>query len=444
MRRLVAIAVFLLGSIGPQPQAILLARSEPATTLADNSCLAPREDMQRANTRVRIMDSRYTDLSAAMKGYKASGVPLVGLRSGCFVTLAAGDDEGVFYYIPKLALASGLSLQHAIELFLGIPIVAATIVGGLGLWKLVTNGWLRSWALLGLALIMLLVWRCGDTYGTQYVVAVSVIPWVLHFRGRKAVLLTLCAASALLCGLVNTVRTGSGIPVLVFLVATMMLLSSSTARTRIAASVVLVSLFAAPSLWMRHVLSARDNFLQSQASFHGALIHHRAYWHSIYIGFGFLSNREVPAYEDSIAEQKVKSIDPTAPYQSPEYEAIMRRVVLRLIREHFDFVLASEFVKFSVVITTLIIFTNIGLVAALFSPKGLPVEAPFWLAMAMAAIPSMLVLPRPHYLLGLMALSFIYGIVSIDHWLITNSRKQEPASPFTDESVKSESPIFCA
>ncbi len=373
--------------------------------------------MQRAYTRVRIMDSRYTDLGAAIKGYKASGVPLVGVRAGCFVTLAGGDDEGVFYYIPKLALTFGLSLQHAIELFFGIPILAGTIVGYVGLWKLVANGWLRCWALLGLALIMLLVWRCGDTYGTQYVVAVSVIPWTLYFRRNRVALLMLCAGSVLLCGFVNTVRSGSGIPVLVFLVATIMLSSSSTAGARITASVVLIILFAVPSLWMRHMLSTRDSFLLGQATFHGVLIHHRAYWHSIYIGFGFLSNREVPAYEDSIAAQKVESIDPTAIYQSPQYETIIRRQVFRLAREHPALVLASEFVKLSVVVMTLLLCANLGLLAALVSPKGLAVEAPFWLAMAVAAVPSILVLPRPHYLLGLMGLSFIYGVVSINQAL---------------------------
>lgn len=420
------IAAMVLG-LGPFSSAqstvapVVLAK-ELSASATELPCMLPREEPRKARTWLRIMDARYTDLGAAIRGYQASGVPLVGLREGCVVALEAGDDQGIFYYIPRLALVFHVTVDHAIELTLGVPAAFATLIGMIGLWHIIAKKRLRYWALLGVALLALLVWRCGDTYVWQYVVVITIIPWMLYFWERKRAQSILCIVGGLFCGFASTVRSGAGSSVVVFLVAAILLTPRWTMLRRIAALIMLLVPFAVPSLWVDRLLHQRDDFLQRQANFHGVLTDHRAYWHSIYIGFGLLGNHVVPLYEDSIADQRVKSIDPTAVSMSRQYEAILRREVFRLAIEHPALVLASEYVKLSIVVMTLLVCANVGLLAMLVAPKDLAIEAAFWLAMAIAAVPSILVLPRPHYLLGFMTLAFMYGVLSIDHALLHRAR----------------------
>mgnify|MGYP001559786757 FL=1 len=66
---------------------------------------------------MKIMDSRYSQLEDAMRGLNATDVPLVSLHEGAYFPSGYTDDLGVYYFIPKLAKAFGLSLDSTITLF---------------------------------------------------------------------------------------------------------------------------------------------------------------------------------------------------------------------------------------------------------------------------------------------------------------------------------------
>jgi hypothetical protein len=58
---------------------------------------------------------------------------------------------------------------------------------------------------------------------------------------------------------------------------------------------------------------------------------------------------------------------------------------------------------------------NFGLLAALYSRRPRSLDLAFWIAIGFSALPGLLVVPAPKYLLGCMALVVLYGLVSIDY-----------------------------
>ena len=79
------------------------------------------------------------------------------------------------------------------------------------------------------------------------------------------------------------------------------------------------------------------------------------------------------------------------------------------------------FAKIGILLMYLVIFANVGLVAAFFYPKPWQIECAFWGALATSSLFSILVLPTIEYSLGFIAFATLYGIVSINYYLYKNS-----------------------
>jgi hypothetical protein len=62
--------------------------------------------------------------------------------------------------------------------------------------------------------------------------------------------------------------------------------------------------FVLPLLYMQHVMDTRDAFLKAhQPNYHPVLRQH-PFWHTVYIGLGYLSNDYGLAYKDIVAAKK--------------------------------------------------------------------------------------------------------------------------------------------
>jgi hypothetical protein len=102
----------------------------------------------------------------------------------------------------------------------------------------------------------------------------------------------------------------------------------------------------------------------------------------------------------------------------------LRHDVLGVIKEHPSLVLFNIFAKLGIVLGIIIVFANLGLVAAFLYPKPWQVELALWGALAVSAGPLVIMAPLPMYSLGVITMSVLYGIVSLDHALAV--RKFEP------------------
>ena len=140
---------------------------------------------------------------------------------------------------------------------------------------------------------------------------------------------------------------------------------------------------------------------------------HHLFWHTAYLGLGYLTNPYVPSWRDSVAVEYVQAIDPAAIYGGEEYEAILRSRVEEIVRRHPRFVFYTVAAKSGVLACMLLLCINIGLAAAISTPKPLGTEMAFWLAMAAAALPGIIAIPEPQYVLGMITLALYYWYYSV-------------------------------
>jgi len=113
-------------------------------------------------------------------------------------------------------------------------------------------------------------------------------------------------------------------------------------------------------------------------------------------------------YDDSCAAEKVRELCPTAEYCSSEYDHLLKQEVYRLWKQDPQFICENIAAKAGIVISFLIYFANIGLVAAFFLREGWLRYMAFAAASAFLAIPGILVMPNEAYYLGLLALAVMF------------------------------------
>lgn len=374
---------------------------------------------------VQIMPARYTLLQQTLKGLRKTGAPLVADYGGGFTPAEHGDDAGLFYFVPLLANSFGLNLGKAVDLFLAGTLVVAFLAGTGGLFLFLTNWLSRIVGLAGMFLVSWVSLSAGDVYVFESAVVMLLVPWFLYFsRERKSsrAFMVFGFFAGFSAAFSNLIRNHSGTAVLIWATCVVSFyLNCSHARKLLLLTFMLAGCLI-PELYFHGLLARRNNFFMQTSQTSVQLSGRHVFWHSVYIGFGFLSNDLVPAYRDEVGIEKVHSISPQAHYLSLEYEDVLRGEVINLIKHHKSFVVLNLAAKLGVIAAVVLVSANLGLIASLKYPKPWPLEFAFWAAIGFAALPGILVVPHPKYMLGLIAFGFLYGIVSvqnaIDHGVV--------------------------
>jgi hypothetical protein len=364
-----------------------------------------------------VVPSRAEDVRNAVAGYEATGVPLVAFDGTSFTPAGASNDVGMFYFIPKISAAFGLDAAFATEVFLLLILLGGLISGAVASWVLFSHWYSRAVALVALTLLGVVAAFMGD----QYLIAPAVtaglmLPFLYVHRCNlgdtpTGVFLLIVGVVA---GLGHVTRAHAATAV-VLAIATVIVCSRgrSLARRGLLLLPLLIGSTAAPLLF-KQVVARREAFLSAQRADYQPVYAAHPFWHSVYIGFGFLSNPYVPAYRDEVAIARVNAVAPGTPYVSREYERVLRSEVFRLVRDRPALVVGTLFAKLGVVLLHLVIFANAGLIAALRRRNPPPVEAAFWVALGFSALQGLLVMPWPGYLSGFIAFAALYGVVTLN------------------------------
>ena len=263
--------------------------------------------MERPPTRVGIMTYRYVQLCETLAAYSQTGISLIAFDGSSYFQPGPSDDSGMFYYLPHLARPLGISLDRAIDLFYGGIATISFTSGLVGLLFLLRSFLARLLGTIGFLVIFALCFYKGDIYLIQSSIVITVVPWFLYLVQRKAnpaTLLFFAIGVGLCSGVANNIRAHAGTVVTIF-VALITLLHTGWARWQklvLVGSMLLALLL--PILHFRHLLASRDAYLAAIQPNGTYPPRGRAYWHTIYIGFGFLTNPYVPAYLDQVANKK--------------------------------------------------------------------------------------------------------------------------------------------
>ncbi len=373
---------------------------------------------------MNMMGYRYQCLQHTLEALNLSNVPLVQTPinktlwwdKAPLVPSGFTDDLGIYYFIPLLSKNLHISLDGAINLFLGMLIIGATFLGLVGYYFALQTWAARVLAIVGLVILAFYTWRIGDVYVIQMFAVVSLIPIFLAFYKQKDKGFWLVGAFAfarLVCGYSNCIRSQSGTGILLFLILLLGFASTYSNKEKIIFLVMLLAFFSIPVLHFKSLENQRDAVLVKVIpDYHPATIKH-TFWHSVFIGLGYVNNQHGINYDDSSGDEKAKSIDPKVRFQSQEYQEILKNQVLILIKTDPLLIVRNLLAKSFRLLINFVLFFNLGLIF-LFRVK-LPwnLTLPFVVLIVWSALPGLLVVPSRSYILGFTASVDIFGLYLI-------------------------------
>lgn len=330
----------------------------------------------------------------------------------------------MFYFVPLIAFHFTISALSATWYFLFGQVAIAIMTSGTALFLIAKTTLGKVITVVGIVSMGIVAWLASDVYVT-YFFTVSFFPWVLVLLEKKRYR-TLIIYSFLL-GLIveygNFVRSFSGFPLLVGVSIAIICSLKNSRKTVLFLGCLFLGMMLV-NIHIQSMINQRNSYLQDQRYvFEKDNIQH-TFWHNIYMGLGFITNNKTLYFSDACSAKKVKQVNPTAGYLKPEYETVLRNEVLKLCLCSPHYVLRVFFAKLGVLIYYLLLFTNVGLLAAYYRPKPLYIELSYWGMMCISALPGILTIPNTLYLLGFISVAVLYGIHSIVHALNVLSKKQ--------------------
>ena len=420
MPRLYLLIVLGIGLVSScAAQSATTKSGEPETGQVPRLCMpvSHREAPSATPTNIRIpmLGDRYHEVNEAFQGWKETGVPLVGRVDGRWEPVPCGDDTGLFYLVPLLARMTGWSVNKSLDTFLFGVVVVSVMIGMTGLWLAAPGVEGRILAAVPMLVGACLSYKMGDVYVVQGSVVLMLVPWIVYcFKSgvspwRRFVIAFL---SGTVLGFAQWIRTQSGSSVVVFF-SVLLFVGILPRIKKLLLLLTLLAGMSLPLLYAGLITHGRDKFLAAHQAGYQPSVNRHLIWHTAYLGLGYLTNPYIAEWRDSLAVKYVQAIDPSAIYGGNRYEAILRSRVIEIARQHPRFIVTTLAAKAGVLAFLLLLCINVGLPAAILNPKPVGLEVSFWLAMAVAALPGIVAIPEPQYVLGMITLALFYWYYSV-------------------------------
>ncbi|MBI2775495.1 hypothetical protein HYX58_05800 [Candidatus Dependentiae bacterium] len=370
----------------------------------------------------RKTDGRYIHLQQAFEGYKKTNIPLVQYSNGALYPFCAGDDIGIYWLMPKIALAFNCSIDTVMKLFsYGLPLIAC-LSGMLAFFLLFRLPIQRIVAAIGLIAVLLLSLRIGDVYVVYSSIIVALLPWIFYVCSQELewyIYPFYGVGAGILIGFAHYFRCFAGLSSLIFIILFAALNKALSNRKKLSLIFALLIGMIIAHSYMIHQESVYERFARMHFE-KGLLSSQTHYWHTIYVAFGLLKfgNTHDIKFEDKSAAVLVekKRIENSDLISIPT-EEILKNEVMRIFREQSFFVWFTIFAKLGILLLFFLLSANIGIISAWLYGKPWEVELCFASGILCSAIIPVISMPFLTYSLGFIAFCVIYGIMSINYAL---------------------------
>ena len=267
--------------------------------------------------------------------------------------------------------------------------------------------------LFGVLAVGYISWCVGDEYSASFT-AVALFPMIFPIIdvGKMRYIGLYCFIVGALGWYLHVIRAFSALPLWCGVVVALIVYAKNKRSAVIGCGALLMGVMASRS----HVVSIvkeRDMYLKQADMHYEKFLLQHTFWHNVYAGFGFITNDKGIFYGDSCSAEKVQSINPLVGYLTPEYEAILRAEVIKLIFYSPNFVLRVLWAKLGVLFYYLLLSVNIGLIAAWYYRKPWQIDVTYLMALIGGALPGIATIPIALYILGFITVAALYGIHSL-------------------------------
>lgn len=365
-----------------------------------------------------IMSTRAKDIKHAIDGFDKTGNIGISYYDHGFDNMALGaDDKGLYYFAQIMHKFFDLNVEQIIIIFHVLFVGFGFVIFCAG-WLLFLNRKIsKVISIIATAILTVCVYKIGDVYVIFYFMS-SFVPLFLYLidKNNKKNIFFMLVILACFSVVSHIIRSYSFVPTVLFVMIYLFFnLKSSIKYYYI--SFLILSIFAGYTSYKVYENSINNKLIELNAD--ANLNDKHVFWHSVYIGLGYVDNEYIPQYKDEVAMQKVSSIDPSAKYLSNEYENILKNETFKFIKEHKIITLQNFGAKFGVMFLYFIIFSNIGFYCFCRSINKhirdflLPCTG----ALLFNSIFGFLVIPSVNYLIGFISFSVIFAVYYINNYV---------------------------
>lgn len=365
---------------------------------------------------MQIMKCREVDLGKTLEGLNQTGIPLVSFHDGSYSPSGYADDLGIYYFIPTLAKFGGLSIEFAIECFFNALLLVGFLISIYCFFSVFKRFSSRLISFIGLFLLTFVVVPLFlDVYvGSFFAIVTTISLFTLYEQknGKWKWVFPTCFAG-IIAGYCNFIRCHSGTGAILFILVYLTIYQKIRIQKKIFLIALLALSIAIPYLHFALLEKQRDAFLTEKDPNYCPIPAVHPKWHSIYIGFGYLTNKYRIEYNDTISFEKAKSVNPNILYHSKEYEKILRNECFYLFRSDPIFILKTVLAKTFKLLIKLILFFNVGLFALFYVKPSFRFFAPFIVSGLFYALPGILTMPATAYVSGMVSLATLLALILI-------------------------------
>jgi hypothetical protein len=252
-----------------------------------------------------------------------------------------GDDQGLYLFVPWLANALGW--EDPVNLLRWIALLALAVPIALFPWmvRAITGSTLAALLSPFALLIGLWLMPLGDIYWVATWVVLLLVPLLLVIDRRwprHGLLLLL--GLLVLASVATSVRAQAGLPALIGAVLVLLRRPWPGWARSGAVMLAVVAYLSVGTFGIAAAREVRASQLGGQWTLAGDTGTSHPFWHSAYIGYGYLPNDWDIRYFDNVAYRDVLREDPKAKFLGPSYNRILRERYFRLVGE--DPVYAAE------------------------------------------------------------------------------------------------------
>ncbi|WP_066404429.1 hypothetical protein [Aliarcobacter cryaerophilus] len=368
----------------------------------------------------KIMPTRYEGLEDAISGMNKSNIYGVGEKNGDFFNAGWSDDQGLYVFSQFLNKYFDLTAMESIGLFYVLIISLGFVLYILGSMLLFSNKKTIFVSFIGILILTLLTYKVRDTYIMFYFTGSFVFIFIWMFKKQKdikpALLLSMLFIIGLSLEMSNLFRGHAGTGVLLFICLYIFLSRFCIKNKVLFISVFLTSSLAINFLWSNTIQIPKERFLK-QVGTDLPITSSHPFWHSVYIGLGFVDNHIVSTYKDEIGIEKVKSINSDVKYLSMEYENILRGEVILYVIKYPLLFLQNISAKIGVLVFYFILFVNLGIYYIVKNIKNIEYREtlPFYVGILFNSLFGILVIPSLNYIIGFISFSILFAIYIMNY-----------------------------
>ncbi|WP_066402415.1 hypothetical protein [Aliarcobacter cryaerophilus] len=361
---------------------------------------------------------RYIEVEQSILGINNTNIYGVSGEPSFYHNAGHSDNPGLYIFGQVLHKLFDLNALEVIKTFSILVYSLGFIFFLIGVFLSVKSNKGRILGILSIVFLTLIVINIPSLWVVPYL-ATSLLLILVYIIDNLKVFkykLLIVFIAGLIFGLLDLTRPHASTAVVLFLVLYILFLNKNFIKKLLIIVSLLIGIVFTNIFWNQTINEPRNEFLLKHNP--SVVIQNKhPFWHSIYIGLGYISNPSVSEYRDEIGFQKVASIKEGVSIYSIKYENILKKEVILFIFENTRLFMYQLLIKVGVVSILLLVFMTPFVLYSLLHKISFKDSIPFLIAVAFTYLPGILVVPYTYYLVGLVSIGSVMFIFYSDKYL---------------------------